>query len=76
MEAQFQDGMSWENKGSWAVDHIRPLSSFNFDDEAEQRAACHYSNLQPLWASDNLKKSDRMPDGTRGRDRARADAVA
>lgn len=54
---QFQLGMTWENYGKWHIDHRRPLASFNMTDPQEQRKAFHYSNLQPLWASENLHKS-------------------
>jgi predicted transcriptional regulator len=58
LEQQFKPGMSHENHGSWHIDHVRPLASFNLNDPLEVRAACHYTNFQPLWATDNLKKSD------------------
>lgn len=59
LEAQFVDGMGWHNIGDWHVDHIRPLSSFRITgpDCPEFRAAWALSNLQPLWAKDNLRKS-------------------
>lgn len=56
---QFEPEMSWNNWGDWHLDHIRPLSSFNLDDNQELEKACHYSNLQPLWAFDNLSKGGR-----------------
>jgi hypothetical protein len=58
LEAQFTDGMSWENAGKWHVDHRRPLSSFKITgpDCPEFRAAWALENLQPLWARDNLRK--------------------
>lgn len=59
MESKFLYGMSWENYGQWHIDHIKPISSFNLSDEKEFNKACHYTNLQPLWASDNLKKSNK-----------------
>jgi hypothetical protein len=52
----FKDGMSWENHGTWHIDHIRPLASFDLKDPAQQKIACHYSNLQPLWKLDNIRK--------------------
>ena len=61
LEKNFTDGMSWENYGDWHVDHIRPCASFkNLGEDPEQQRDCfHYSNLQPLWAKDNLIKSDK-----------------
>ena len=56
LETQFKDGMSWENYGAWHVDHIRPLRSFDLSDELQCKQSCHYTNLQPLWAADNLSK--------------------
>jgi len=59
LEAQFLPGMTWENYGSeWHVDHIIPLSAYDLTDPAEQREAFHYTNLQPLWAHDNMAKGD------------------
>lgn len=62
LEAKFQSGMGWENHGlhGWHLDHIRPLSSFNLTDRAQFMQACHYSNLQPLWAKDNFRKGDSL----------------
>lgn len=57
LEAQFLPGMSWENYGSkWHVDHSQPCSSFDLTDPAQQRQCFHYSNLQPMWAADNISK--------------------
>jgi hypothetical protein len=60
IEAQFQPGMSWDNwtTDGWHIDHKRPLASFDLTDPAQVAAACHYTNLQPLWAVDNLRKGD------------------
>jgi hypothetical protein len=54
LEKQFTDGMSWDNRGEWHIDHIIPLSSAK--DEEEVYRLCHYTNLQPLWAEDNILK--------------------
>jgi hypothetical protein len=62
IENQFQSGMTWDNYGKgldkWNVDHISPLSLANTEEELY--ALCHYSNLQPLWELDNLKKSNKI----------------
>ena len=61
LESQFQEGMSWNNWAvdGWHIDHIKPLAKFNLIDPEEQKKACHYTNLQPLWAKDNLSKGDK-----------------
>jgi hypothetical protein len=55
LESLFTEGMSWDNYGEWHVDHIRPVSSFTAEEAMQIN---HYTNLQPLWAEDNLSKSD------------------
>ena len=56
LEAEFEEGMTWENMGEWHVDHIRPCASFNLEDPEEQKKCFHWTNLQPLWAIDNIRK--------------------
>ena len=58
LEKQFVNGMSWENRDEWHIDHIIPLSSANSEEELYK--LCHYTNLQPLWAIDNLRKSNKI----------------
>lgn len=55
IEAQFEPGMSWENygRGGWEMDHIRPCSTFDLTDPAQQAACFHFANLRPRWASEN-----------------------
>lgn len=53
---KFQAGMSWDNYGVWHIDHILPCASFDLTDPKQQQQCFHYTNLQPLWAKDNLKK--------------------
>ena len=59
LEAQWLPGMSWDNwaRDGWHIDHIRPCSSFDLTDPEQQRQCFHFTNLQPLWWQDNLKKS-------------------
>jgi hypothetical protein len=58
LESLFLPGMTWENKSEWHIDHIRPCASFDLTDPEQQKQCFHYTNLQPLWAEDNLRKSD------------------
>lgn len=59
LENLFTNGMTWENYGKWHVDHIKPISSFVFEsvDDAEFKKCWSLNNLQPLWGTENLKKS-------------------
>lgn len=60
LEGLFTSGMTWENYGEWHIDHIKPVSSFNFDTINNEFNKCwSLDNLQPLWAKDNLSKSDK-----------------
>lgn len=67
IEEQFVEGMSWENYGedkngnrvnAWHIDHTIPCKAFNLSDETEVKACFNHRNLRPLWATDNIVKSD------------------
>jgi len=62
LEGQFTEGMTWDNYGrhGWHIDHIIPLSYFDFTDPEQQKRAWHYTNLRPLWAIDNLRKNNKI----------------
>lgn len=62
IEANFKDGMSWDNYGArgWHIDHIIPLAHFDLTDDDQMRKAIHFSNLQPLWAVDNIRKGAKL----------------
>lgn len=59
LESKFKLGMSWNNYGKWHVDHIKPCASFDLSKPNEQHKCFHYTNLQPLWAKENLSKNDK-----------------
>jgi len=64
IEGLFAPGMTWGNRGDfvvggpdmWHLDHIRPCASFDLSDPKQQKACFHYTNMQPMWAKDNLRK--------------------
>ena len=62
IENQFQEGMTWDNhgfgEGHWNYDHITPISTAKTEEDIIKLN--HYTNFQPLWAEDNLKKSDKI----------------
>ena len=61
IQSLFIEGMSWDNFGEWHLDHIIPLSIAKTEEEVLK--LLHYTNVQPLWAKDNLKKSNKIPEG-------------
>lgn len=56
LEKQFKEKMSWENYGEWHIDHIKPCAAFDLTVVEEQQKCFHYTNLQPLWESENSSK--------------------
>lgn len=69
IESLFTEGMDWPGimSGAIHIDHKRPCSAFDLTRTDQQLECFRYSNLQPLWAVDNLRKSNILPDGTRAR---------
>ena len=59
IESQFVDGMGWNQRGKWSVDHKIPISAFDMTKPKHQRYAFHWSNCQPLWTHENLSKADK-----------------
>lgn len=59
LESLWAPGMSWSNYGrtGWHLDHIRPCASFDLADPQQQNICFHYTNVQPLWAAENVRKS-------------------
>ncbi len=62
IQSLFQPGMTWDNHGlkGWHIDHKKPISSFDLTREDQQRQCFHFTNLQPLWAIDNIRKGDKI----------------
>jgi hypothetical protein len=62
LESKFQKGMTWDNwsRTGWHIDHIIPLDFFNLQNKEEFLKACHYTNLQPLWAEENTSKKNKF----------------
>jgi hypothetical protein len=58
LEKQFTKGMNWSNHGEWHLDHIYPVSLAKTEEEIIKLN--HYTNFQPLWAEDNLRKGNRL----------------
>lgn len=61
LESKFDDKMTWDSYGKdgWEIDHIIPLSSASVIEDLEK--LCHYTNLQPMWSTDNKKKGGKLP---------------
>ncbi len=57
LESQFIYGMNWDNYGAWHIDHRIPCALFDLSKESEQRKCFNFSNLQPLWAIENIRKN-------------------
>lgn len=64
LEKQFVTGMEWNSLGEWHIDHIRPCASFDLEDEEEKHKCFHYTNLQPMWATENISKGASYDEAT------------
>ena len=64
LESMFYDGMNWENITEWHIDHRRPCASFDLTKEGDRIMCFHYTNLQPMWAKENLSKHDKYDEDT------------
>jgi hypothetical protein len=62
IESMWMPGMTWSNWSidGWHIDHIVPLAAFDLSDEEQRKKACHYTNLRPLWAKENLAKGSKV----------------
>lgn len=62
LEAQFKEGMTWDNWNyrGWHIDHITPIKLFDLGNADELKKAFHYSNLQPMWGVDNMRKGAKI----------------
>lgn len=76
LESKFTEGITWDNYGKqgWVIDHIIPCRSFDLTKIEEQKKCFNYKNMQPLWNTDNQKKSDLLPNGKRAREIQRKSA--
>ena len=62
LEQRFAPGMTWDNHGKvWHIDHVRPCASFDLSKRRDLLACFHYTNMQPLFAEENMRKSDSVP---------------
>lgn len=59
LESQFVEGMSWDNRHEWEIDHIKPIAMFSMKNQDHQRECFHWTNLRPLWTELNRSKSSK-----------------
>jgi hypothetical protein len=60
IENQFMDGMTWNNMSEWALDHVKPCTSFDMNDKEQVRECFNWRNTRPLWHFDNISKGNRI----------------
>lgn len=60
LESMFKEGMSWDRRKEIHIDHIIPFKMFDLTNEEERKKCCHYTNLQPLWAKENMEKAAKI----------------
>ena len=67
LESQFEEGMTWQNHGEWQIDHFKAQSRFDPTIEEEAFKCWHYTNLQPMWASENISCGNKKKPGDENR---------
>jgi len=60
LEYQFVEGMNWNNRSEWHIDHVRPCASFNLLIEEEQKQCFSWKNMRPCWKHENMEKGDKI----------------
>ena len=63
-EKKFKEGMTWDNRGTWQIDHIIPISIARNEDDMFKLN--HYTNFQPLWRNENMEKSNKLLEEHKG----------
>ena len=63
-EKKFKEGMTWDNRGAWQIDHIIPISIARNEDDMFKLN--HYTNFQPLWRNENMEKSNKLLEEHKG----------
>lgn len=59
LQSKFKPGMTWDNRGRWEIDHIKPCAKFDLKKIIEQKKCFHFLNLQPLWKTEKRQKKDK-----------------
>lgn len=60
IERQFRGGMSWDNPGSFHIDHVVPLAAFDLSDPMQLKVACNWQNLRPIPPKKNMSKGSKL----------------
>jgi len=60
LERQFLRGMTMDNYGKWEIDHIIPCTMYDLTNPVHQAQCFHFTNLQPMWKADNIRKGNKL----------------